>query len=154
MCVAGEGSREVPTTSPVKTCQDISTQCSMDPPGLSAWKYRLHPDRIHFYTGLQSYEKFIFVLNTLGPARFELNYYNGVKPILTIEDQFFLTLIKLRQHSTHYELAMWFEVNESVVSNVFITWINFMYMQWSEVQWWPHWYNHSAPHWLWKYHLL
>ena len=137
MCVAGEGSREVPTTSPVKTCQDISTQCSMDPPGLSAWKYRLHPDRIHFYTGLQSYEKFIFVLNTLGPARFELNYYNGVKPILTIEDQFFLTLIKLRQHSTHYELAMWFEVNESVVSNVFITWINFMYMQWSEVQWWP-----------------
>ena len=55
---------------------------------------------IHFYTGLETYKKFCMVLTTLGSAAYQLHYYYNVKPQLSIEDQFLLTLIKLRPHPT------------------------------------------------------
>jgi hypothetical protein len=48
-----------------------------------------------------------------------------------------MTLVKLRTHLTNYELGIFFDINERQVSNVFITWINFMFVQWSEINWWP-----------------
>lgn len=94
-------------------------------------------ETIHFYTGLETYDKFVMVLHTLGPAAYSLKYYYGNKPNLSIEDQFFLTLIKLRTHPTNQELTIFFGISLMQVSNVFITWINFMYCQWSEINWWP-----------------
>ena len=75
------------------------------------------------------------VMSILGPAVDHLSYYYGVTPPLTVEDQFFLTLIKLRTHPTNRELSIFFGLNEKQVSNVFITWINCSYLQWSET--WP-----------------
>jgi len=97
----------------------------------------LDNDALHYYTGLETAEKFIFVLSTLGPAVHSLVYYYNTIPPLTVEDQFLLTLIKLRTHPTNKELSFLFGVNEKLVSNVFITWINFMYCQWTEIDWWP-----------------
>ena len=46
-------------------------------------------DTIHFYTGLETYNKFCMVLQTLGPTVNSLNYYYKIIPQLSVEDQFF-----------------------------------------------------------------
>ena len=57
---------------------------------------------IHYYTGLETYAKLFMVLYILGPVVYELNYYHGVKPGISVEDQFFLTLIKLWEHNDQF----------------------------------------------------
>lgn len=92
---------------------------------------------IHFFTGLENYLKFKFVLNTLGPAAYCLNYiYHNVGNI-SVENQFFLVLMKLRRATTNFELSRIFSISESTVSNIFLTWINFMNVQWKELDLWP-----------------
>lgn len=104
---------------------------------VSATKIADNDDLLHFYTGLETYEKFSFVLYTLGPAQHHLEYYKNIKPRLCIEDQFLLTLMRLRRNYTNFELSKWFHVSDKVVTSCFITWINFMYYQWSEINWFP-----------------
>lgn len=94
-------------------------------------------DGLHFFTGLETYSKFVFVLSTLGPAAHELQYFYGTAPNVSIEDQFFITCIKLRLHKTNFELSRLFHISERAVTNTFVTWVNFMAVQWSEVDWWP-----------------
>lgn len=115
---------------------DAATQ-SDHPRLYTAKHFALDDEGIHFYTGLEHYGKFRFVLDTLGPAAYDLIYYRGVVPSLDIEDQFFLTLIKLRQHKVNFELSRMFNILEASVANIFITWINFMAVQWAEIDWWP-----------------
>jgi hypothetical protein len=131
-------------SSPVDaSCQTdtVSTRCDStqtdDECHFSASRFANDDEGIHYYTGLETYAKFLMVLYTLGPASSELNYYHGVKPGLSIEDQFFLTLIKLREHTTNFNLSRWFGVAEATVTNIFVTWVNFMARQWAEVDWWP-----------------
>ena len=95
------------------------------------------PKGIHYYTGLEDYEKFNFVFDTLRPAAYELNYYHNVIPSISVIDQFFLTMIKLREHTTHFSLSRLFNISENSVSNIFVTWINFMYRHWKETDLWP-----------------
>ena len=92
---------------------------------------------IHFYTGLENYNKFCMVLSFLGPAAHHLNYYLRWRPTLSIEDQFFLTLIRLRRHRTNFELSRLFKMSKSGVTNIFVTWVNFMACQFEEINWWP-----------------
>ena len=67
---------------------------------------------IHFFTGLENYLKFKFVLNTLGPAAYCLNYiYHNVGNI-SVENQFFLVLMKLRRATTNFELSRIFSISE------------------------------------------
>ena len=50
-----------------------------------------------FYTGLASHTYFHFVLHSLGPATYHLRYlYNPVQNV-SVENQFFSTLMKLRK---------------------------------------------------------
>jgi len=104
---------------------------------LSAKLFAMEPKTMHYYTGLETYEKFVMVLDTLGSAAYQLNYFLGKKPTLSIEDQFFLTLVKLRVHPPHQELSILFGISEKEVSSIFVTWVNFVYLQWSELNWWP-----------------
>ena len=92
---------------------------------------------ILFYTGLSSYQNFLFVLRTLGEAAYNLNYLYSQVDNMSIFDQFFLTLIKLRQHKTNFELSRLFSISEASVSNIWITWVNFMFHQWKEIDLWP-----------------
>lgn len=102
----------------------------------SAVKFKYDNRSIHFYTGLETYVKFIFVLSTLGPAAYHLNYKYG-SVTLSIVDQFLLTLIKLRRHLCNFELSRMFGVSEVQVYNVVFTWIRFMALQWREISIWP-----------------
>ncbi|XP_062586703.1 uncharacterized protein LOC134248310 [Saccostrea cucullata] len=92
---------------------------------------------IMFYTGLSSYQDFTFVLQTLGESIYHLNYLYTQVENLNIEDQFFLTLIKLRQYKTNFELSRLFSISEYSVSNIWITWVNLMSCQWREIDLWP-----------------
>lgn len=56
---------------------------------------------------------------------------------LTIENQLFLTLIKLRQYKTNFERSKLFSVSTTTVEHIWLTWINFMSRQWREVNFWP-----------------
>lgn len=56
---------------------------------------------------------------------------------MSVENQFFLTLIKLRRHKTNFELSRLFNISETSVINIWVTWINFMSRQWREIQIWP-----------------
>jgi hypothetical protein len=92
---------------------------------------------LHFYSGLGTYSRFKMILYTLGPAAEHLNYFQGITPTIDIDNQFFLTLLKLRQHKTNFEISRLFKVNEPMVTSIFVTWINFMYAEWGELNWWP-----------------
>ncbi|XP_062591631.1 uncharacterized protein LOC134253139 [Saccostrea cucullata] len=92
---------------------------------------------IMFYTGLSSNTDFLHVLYSLGEAAFHLNYvYNQVQN-MSIENQLFLTLIKLRQHKPNFELSRLFSISQTTVENIWITWVNFMSRQWRELNFWP-----------------
>lgn len=82
---------------------------------------------VAFYTGLESYNKFMFVFNTLCPEAYSITYKRSHVLGLSVEDQFFLTLMKLRRNKEDYELSRFFDVSPCTVSNIFVTWINFMH---------------------------
>ncbi|XP_069102281.1 uncharacterized protein [Argopecten irradians] len=92
---------------------------------------------IHFYTGLENYFRFLFVLRTLGPAAYSLEYIGHQVCNMSVENQFFMTLMKLRRHTTNFELSRLFGISDNTVSNIVLTWINFMYLQWKELDLWP-----------------
>ena len=96
-----------------------------------------NPEAMHFYTGLTDYDRFSTILSTLGPGASHLKYRWGSKPSTSVDNQFLVTLIKLRRHTTNYELGFWFNISAYSVGNIFVTWINFMYRQWKRINIWP-----------------
>ena len=114
------------------TCTQTSTW-----PSLCVEKFIYDPPGIMFYTGLQTYEVFIFVLATLGNAVYELNYLYYRSEQLSVENQLFLTLIKIRQHKINFELSRLFNISETAVVNIWVTWVHFMAKQWREVNMFP-----------------
>ena len=48
-----------------------------------------------------------------------------------------MTLVKLRQHKTNFEMSRMFHVSETTITNIFVTWVNFLACQWGEIEWWP-----------------
>lgn len=120
----------------VSSLDNTSTQTSTWP-SLCVEKFIYDPPGIMFYTGLRTYEVFIFVLATLGNAAYELNYLYYRSEQLSVENQLFLTLIKIRQHKTNFELSRLFNISETAVVNIWVTWINFMAKQWREVNMFP-----------------
>ena len=59
-----------------------------------------------FYTGLASHTDFNFVLHSLGPAAYHLRYLyiNNQRQNVSVENQFFLTLMKLRQYELGHQI--------------------------------------------------
>lgn len=104
--------------------------------GFSVQNYCDDPKGIHFYTGLESYEKFEFVLETLGQAA-----YNLICPFgscsMDVENQYFATLIKLRLNKTYFELSRMFLVSESEMYGIICMWVRFMSLQWRELDIFP-----------------
>ena len=77
-------------------------------------------DAIHYYTGLETYDKLLFVLSTLGPAEYALNYMYEAISQIEVVDQFFLVLMKLRRYTKNFELLRLFYKFESDVYNIFV----------------------------------
>ncbi|CAC5417615.1 unnamed protein product [Mytilus coruscus] len=129
-CVDAE--MTVPNESMNAPSTDSSLTQTLTWPSLCVEKFMFGSPGIMFYTGLQTYEDFTFVLATLGNAAYKLNYL-----YYRSKTSFFLTLIKLRQHKTNFELSRLFNISETAVVNIWVTWINFMSRQWREVKTFP-----------------
>ena len=114
---------------------DQAVQCSLlNDDRCSIEKLAAYPKKIHFFTSFDDYEHFMCFYYCLGPAVNELNHqFSSLAPV----DQLLLTLIKLRQAKEDVELSFMFDVSESTVSDIIITWINFLYFQLNELKTWP-----------------
>ena len=118
------------------TVKNSTTQTD-EVPMFSIEKFSSNNELLHFYTGLESYTKFMFVLHSLGPAAYCLKYIYFQIEGVSIENQMFMTLMKLRRYSTNFELSSFFSISESSVKNIVYTWIIFMSKQWREANIWP-----------------
>ncbi len=98
------------------------------------------------YTGMPSYGHFHAVFDHLmDRSNGKLKYWRGssgtskhqhfseafdIKPgplrKLSMEEEFFLCLVKLKLGSTNYDLAQRFDISETLVSIITSTWFNFM----------------------------
>lgn len=94
-------------------------------------------ETVHYYTGLETSAKFSLVFSTLLPMANDLKYRWSQVVGLSVEDQFLMLLIKLRRNTTDFELSKIFGVSKTEVSNVIVTWINFVSDVWSLVDIWP-----------------
>lgn len=103
----------------------------------SIQKYKNNDSVISFYTGFETYQKFHFVYSTLSPMVHLINYYGSHVQNISTEDQFFMTMMKLRQNKCNFELAQFFQISQTTVYNIFITWINFIDQLWKKLNIWP-----------------
>lgn len=74
----------------------------------------------------------MFLCNCLGPAA-DLKYKCAN---LKMQDQLFLTFIKLRCAKEYVELSLLFNASESTVSRIFSTWVNVLYFQINDLNIW------------------
>lgn len=126
------GRLQAPATSAKSTCT-TETQTSRSRQTFSIENLRKQPEVVKYYTGFIDYEHFMYFFSCLGPAAFHLSYQSG---ILTVADELFLTLMKLRQAKDDEELGYLFDISRYVVANIFRTWVNFMYFQLKELNLW------------------
>ncbi|XP_045781879.1 uncharacterized protein LOC123878621 [Maniola jurtina] len=115
----------------------VSTQCGSTLGILSLEAMRGNNKTIHFYTGLENYDKFMLLLDTLTPMCYNLNYLRSTVMNVCVRDQMLITMMKLRRYLPDFELAFLFGISETNVANIFITWINFMYEIWNLIDIWP-----------------
>ena len=107
-----------------------------------------------FYTGFENYEMFSMVLDFLGrEAASHLDYINskisspdprnhnvnkpGPSRALSVENEFFMVLCRLKVGLLEDDLAVRFGICQSVVSQVINTWIRFMFFRFKELDVFP-----------------
>ena len=97
-----------------------------------------------YFIGLTP-EQFYILFRFLGPARFNLNYWKGSahnskckskktkvkkqRRHFSPKEELFITLLKLRRGFGHKTIAHFYDVSTSLISSIFITWIQFLYLQ-------------------------
>ena len=140
--VVNEVEEEDVLNEPEKEEEKLSSEAETQTPAslfplMGIEKFENDDAGIHFYTGLESFTSFTMVLQSLGPAAYCLNYVRHQVNDISVPNQFFLVLIKLRRHLPDIELSLFFNVSEDTVSNVFFTWMVFMSKQWRELDLWP-----------------
>ncbi|KAM7430037.1 hypothetical protein ABFA07_019195 [Porites harrisoni] len=57
---------------------------------------------------------------------------------LPVEDEYLLVLMKLRMGLSVVDLGERFNIAESTVNNIFLTWINYLYVTLGSIKIWPH----------------
>ncbi|XP_014238467.1 uncharacterized protein LOC106660133 [Trichogramma pretiosum] len=97
--------------------------------------YRYKPIPLQHFTGL-TYEKITAVLHTLKPV---MSHFEKLEKSIniTIPNQLFLVLWKLRKCTCNLELAEHFNVSSVNASEIFKTWILNMSKTWSDMTTWP-----------------
>ena len=56
---------------------------------------------------------------------------------VTPSEEYFLVMCRLRQGFTGIHLAHLFKISQSTVSRIFVSWINFMYLKFDQINIWP-----------------
>ena len=104
---------------------------------------------IHFYTGFYNYDTLYSCYQFLGDAAYHLKYWGNTKSSTMSTDnrgpsrslsplnEFFLVLCRLRCGLMEYDLAFRFGISQSTVSRIIITWVNFLYFKFKDINIWP-----------------
>ena len=110
-----------------------------------------------FYTGFQSWDTLMAVFEYLDPrergenisywwstndnnsdySEEELRTKRGRARSLRPIDEFFMVLCRLRQGIPEDHLAQLFNISASTVSRIIITWVNFMFFKFGQINIWP-----------------
>ena len=99
---------------------------------------KLHPVLFCYYTGLPSYSVFTSLFNYLQPVASDMQYISqagklhhaerftrkpGKRRVLSLENEFFATLVRLRLGLPSKDCALRFGISESAFSVIFNTWV-------------------------------
>ncbi|XP_064461704.1 uncharacterized protein LOC135371648 [Ornithodoros turicata] len=124
--------------------QNESLACQLDEEkqrtsNFSLEKFKHSDEDIMLYTGLPCYEQFMSLMEFLDPGERGCNVLRtegsssttkstaGRKRKLSVEDELFLVLVRLRLGLLEADLGHRFCVTQSTVSRICTSWINFMY---------------------------
>lgn len=126
------------TTKKLKACQTVLTgEYILSQPVLSFERLKNNDNALHFFTGLENVSKFMLVFTSLQiNSTTDIKYYRSECRTLSLLDQFLVTLIKIRQYKTNFELAYLFSVSETTIGNIFVSWVDHMYMMWKKLNIW------------------
>lgn len=116
-------------------------------PTISLCKIKGSDADVLFYTGVSKYTTLMALYKFLEPGENgeHINYWNsknkptglmGRPRILPVKQQFFMVMIRLRLGVFVKDLANIFGVSSSSVSNICISWINFMYLKLGQLKIW------------------
>ena len=103
---------------------------------------------IHFYTGFKTYQMFKACYDFLGEAVHHLKYWGRTPRVSVVEtrgssrslspmNESFMVLCRLRCGLLEMDLAYRFQVSQPTVSRVLITWVNFLYFKFKDLDLWP-----------------
>ncbi|XP_062619905.1 uncharacterized protein LOC134281457 [Saccostrea cucullata] len=107
------------------------------------------PILIFFYTGFQNYELFCTVFSVVEPTASNMIRWSQIQrnrkivcnpfrsESLSLVDQFFMFLCRIRQGFFEEDLAQRFSVSQSTVSRIIITWSNYLYCILGCIPIWP-----------------
>jgi hypothetical protein len=131
---------QLDTTKEISRCMKFSFQ-----------RFEGSDQDIQFWTGFYSYQSLlIFYQHLLEPHVYVLHYWGsknsetkaeytgkcGPKRQLDPVDEMFMTLVKLKQGSACKDIAERFNISESQVTRIFVTWVNFMHGVLNDVNIW------------------
>ncbi|XP_064455087.1 uncharacterized protein LOC135366348 [Ornithodoros turicata] len=113
----------------------------------SVERFKSNDEDMRFYTGLPSYAVFTSVLNFLNPGEHGENIKAwsrtqtdspkmGRPRSLTVENEFFLFLVRLRLGLFEKDLADRFCVSTATVSRICITWTSYAFIHLSQLPLW------------------
>ncbi|XP_062598414.1 uncharacterized protein LOC134259831 [Saccostrea cucullata] len=112
-------------------------------------RFSKDPNLINFYTGFSTYDIFCAVYNVVEPTASNMIRWSQVQrnknivcnpfreESLSIVDQFFMFLCRIRQGFFEEDLAQRFCVSQSTVSRIIITWSNYLYCVLGCLPIWP-----------------
>ena len=147
-------SKDYPSSVAVETTKTVEVQCSISiaPAMISADLTR----DVNYFTGLGNIDAFRLVFDYLSEKARVMHYWKGLSNTstdltsprnlknsnlrsLTLEQEFLLTLMRLRLGLLNGDLANCFKVSSSLVSSIFTTWIKLMSL---ELKWLINWSQH------------
>ena len=115
--------------------------------------FKDNPKLFRFYTGLPDYETFKIIFESFGAAVYSLVYIGsntnagklesadyikkGPKRRLSIEQEFFLVLVRLRLGLLEEDIAYRAGVSTSHFSRIWITWLDFLHCKFRTYPIWP-----------------
>ena len=117
-------------------------------------RYSASPDMLKFYTGFVNYSVLMNFYAALAPTACTMTTWAQHKRLtvrksvsefretcnstaLSLMDQFFLVLVRLRTGMLELELADRFCVSQTTVSRILVTWLNYLYIYLGSVPIWP-----------------
>lgn len=118
-------------------------------------RFATDPKSLQFYTGFSSYTLLINVYNLLRPTAEKMTRWSQIQrkrmgysqeintdisfrsESISLIDQFFVFLVKIKLGLFQQDIACRFNVSQSTVSRIVKTWANFMYFQLSLIPIWP-----------------